>query len=65
MPASVIVDVVTSSAVPEPPVPEVGTRRGTSVDATGPMTGWATGDGDERRIGELIGVPLPSSGAIM
>ena len=31
-----------SSAVPVPPVPEVGIGRGTCVEATGPMTGWGT-----------------------
>ena len=35
----VIVDVVTSSLVPDPPVPEVGTFRGTFVEASGPITG--------------------------
>ena len=39
----VIVDVVVSAGVPEPPVPEEGMGRGTFVDAIGPMTGLATG----------------------
>ena len=39
----VSVEVVMSSAVPVPPVPEVGIAQGHVVDATGPMTGWGTG----------------------
>ena len=53
-----------SSLVPVPPVPAVGIGRGTSVDATGPMTGWVTLVSTYEGIGAAIGLPLPSSGAI-
>ena len=48
-PVSLIVEVVISSEVPEPPVPDVGTGSGTLVDGTGPMTGCAYRYDDIRR----------------
>ena len=65
-PAMVIVEVVMSSAVPVPPPPGwPGIGRGTWVDATGPMTGWATSVITYDAIGDTIGLPFSSSGVTM
>ena len=61
----VIVDVVMSSLVPDPPVPEKGTFRGTLGDGMGPIRFWGTGVLTYERIGELMALPLPSSGWMM
>ena len=50
--------------MPEPPVPLIGMRRGTLVDAIGPTTGWGTGAVTLDRIGDSIGLPFSSSGVM-
>ena len=60
--ATLMVEVVISSLVPDPPVPEVGIGRARSPDETGPMTGWVTSVMTNAGIGDSIGSPASSSG---